>query len=82
MLNTLSSVEIVSGNNGSITLVINIDDENIAEKSNTFWSVKTYIIIDKKKIEFSPVKTIGLFDVKVELHPSVTAKIKLEVKPV
>ena len=37
--------------------------------------------IDKKKIEFSPVKTIGLFDVKVKLHPSVTAKIKLEVKP-
>lgn len=37
--------------------------------------------IDKKKIEFSPVKTIGLFDVKVKLHPGVTAKIKLEVKP-
>lgn len=38
--------------------------------------------VDKKKIEFSPVKTIGLFDVKIKLHPTVTATIKLEIKPV
>lgn len=37
--------------------------------------------VDKKKIEFAPVKTIGLFDVKIKLHPLVTATLKVEIQP-
>ena len=37
--------------------------------------------IDKKKIEFTPVKTVGLFHVKVKLHPKVTATINVSIKP-
>ena len=37
--------------------------------------------IDKKKIDFAPVKGLGLYTVKIKLHPSVTATINVEVKP-
>ena len=35
--------------------------------------------IDKKKIETDTIKTIGLFDIKVRLHPTVIATLKVEI---
>mgnify|MGYP001554368766 CR=1 FL=1 len=36
--------------------------------------------IDKRKIELpEPIKTLGLTDVKVKLHPQVTANLRVEV---
>ena len=35
--------------------------------------------IDKKKIETSAIKTIGVFDIKVRLHPTVVANLKVEI---
>ncbi|MGN0961413.1 MAG: 50S ribosomal protein L9 [Christensenellales bacterium] len=40
---------------------------------------KHNIEIDKKKIETPAIKSVGLFDIKVRLHPTVTANLKLEV---
>lgn len=37
--------------------------------------------VDKKKIEFTPVKTVGMFDVKIKLHPQVTVNIKVNIQP-
>ncbi|MBR2467783.1 MAG: 50S ribosomal protein L9 [Clostridia bacterium] len=37
--------------------------------------------VDKKKIEFAPVKTVGMFDVKIKLHPQVTVNIKVNIQP-
>ena len=72
----------------NLDVVLNI---KCGENGKTFGSISNKEIaeklssmgydIDKKKIEFNPVKSIGLFDVKVKLHPSVVAKIKLEIKP-
>ena len=72
----------------NLDVVLNI---KCGENGKTFGSISNKEIaeklssmgydIDKKKIEFNPVKSIGLFDVKVKLHPSVVATIKLEIKP-
>lgn len=35
--------------------------------------------IDKKKIDFSPVKTIGLYHVKIKLHPQVATTINVNI---
>lgn len=35
--------------------------------------------VDKKKIDFSPVKNIGLFHVKIKLHPQVITTINVNV---
>ncbi|MBQ7351998.1 MAG: 50S ribosomal protein L9 [Clostridia bacterium] len=35
--------------------------------------------IDKKKIETSVIKTTGNFDIKVRLHPTVVANLKVEI---
>ena len=40
---------------------------------------KQNINVDKKKIETDALKTVGLFDIKVRLHPTVTAKLKVEI---
>ena len=40
---------------------------------------KQNINVDKKKIETDTLKTVGLFDIKVRLHPTVTAKLKVEI---
>lgn len=72
----------------NLDVVLNI---KCGENGKTFGSISNKEIaeklssmgydIDKKKIEFNPVKSIGLFNVKVKLHPSVVATIKLEIKP-
>lgn len=41
---------------------------------------KQNIIIDKKKIETESIKTIGLFDIKVRLHPTVVANLKVNIQ--
>lgn len=53
-----------------------ITNKEIADKLNAIG-----YDVDKKKIEFNPVKTIGLFDVKIKLHPQVTAVIKVDIQP-
>ena len=40
---------------------------------------KQNLNVDKKKIETDALKTVGLFDIKVRLHPTVTAKLKVEI---
>ncbi len=35
--------------------------------------------IDKKKIVTDAIKTIGLFEINIKLHPTVTAKLKVEI---
>lgn len=35
--------------------------------------------VDKKKIETEAIKNIGLFDIKVRLHPTVVATLKVDV---
>ena len=53
-----------------------VTNKEISEKLNSLG-----YDIDKKKIEFTPVKTLGLFHVKVKLHPKVTATINVSIKP-
>ena len=40
---------------------------------------KLKINVDKKKIETEAIKTIGKFEIKVRLHPTVVAKLNLEI---
>lgn len=40
---------------------------------------KQQIVVDKKKIDTPAIKTTGLFDIKIKLHPTVTANLKVEV---
>ncbi|MBE5738548.1 MAG: 50S ribosomal protein L9 [Clostridiales bacterium] len=35
--------------------------------------------VDKKKIETDTIKTVGLFDIKVRLHPTVVANLKVDI---
>ena len=37
--------------------------------------------IDKKKIEFTPVKLTGLYNVKIKLHPKAVATINVNIVP-
>ena len=37
--------------------------------------------IDKKKIEFTPVKLTGLYHVKIKLHPKAVATINVNIVP-
>jgi large subunit ribosomal protein L9 len=36
--------------------------------------------VDKRKIEAEPIKTLGLHEFAVKLHPAVSAKVKMEVR--
>ncbi len=40
---------------------------------------KQGLIVEKKKIETETIKTIGLFDIKVRLHPTVVANLKVDI---
>ena len=53
-----------------------VSNKEIADKLNDMG-----YNIDKKKIDFAPVKGLGLYTVKIKLHPSVTATINVEIKP-
>ena len=40
---------------------------------------KQNINVDKKKINTPAIKDTGVFDIKIKLHPTVTANLKLEI---
>ena len=40
---------------------------------------KININVDKKKIETDVIKNVGTFEIKIKLHPTVIAKLKLNV---
>ena len=40
---------------------------------------KQNIIVEKKKIETEALKTVGLFEIKVRLHPTVIAKLMVDI---
>lgn len=40
---------------------------------------KQGLSVDKKKIETDTIKAIGLYEVKVRLHPTVVAKLKVDI---
>ncbi len=40
---------------------------------------KQGIEVDKKKIETDTIKAIGLYEIKVRLHPTVVAKLKVDI---
>jgi len=40
---------------------------------------KININVDKKKIETDVIKTVGKFEIKVRLHPTVIAKLNVEI---
>lgn len=40
---------------------------------------KQGIDVDKKKIETDTIKAIGLYEIKVRLHPTVVAKLKVDI---
>ncbi len=72
--NLLVPLNIKCGENGKT--FGSVTNKEISEKLNQMG-----YDVDKKKIEFNPVKTVGLFDVKVKLHPQVTATLKVEIQP-
>lgn len=37
--------------------------------------------IDRKKIEFDAVKSVGIYNAKIKLHNGITSKIIVEIKP-
>lgn len=41
--------------------------------------LKLGVDIDKKKIEMDSIKSTGLFEIKIKLHPTVMAKIKVNI---
>ena len=65
-------IKVKCGNTGKV--FGSVTNKEIAEELE-----KQGISIDKKKIETDTIKTLGKFDIKVKLHPTVTAKLKIEV---
>ena len=66
------NVKVKCGANGKVFgSVTNKEISEELEKQN--------IIVDKKKIDTPAIKNVGLFDIKVKLHPTVTAKLKVEI---
>ncbi len=71
-----------------LTVTLNI---KCGETGKTFGSVTNKEVsdklsamgydVDKKKIEFNPVKAVGRYDVKIKLHPQVTATISVDIQP-
>ena len=69
---TTLKIAVKCGANGKIFgSVTNKEISEELEKQN--------IIVDKKKIDTPAIKNVGLFDIKVKLHPTVTAKLKVEI---
>lgn len=72
--NVTVELKIKCGENGKT--FGSVTNKEISDKLNSMG-----FDVDKKKIEFTPVKAIGLFNVKVKLHPQVTANLKVEINP-
>lgn len=83
--------------NAAKDLKVKLDNLNVqlsikcGENGKTFGSITNKEIaeklkslgfeVDKKKIEFAPVKSIGIYNVKIKLHPSVISNVQVEIKP-
>lgn len=66
------TIKVKCGNTGKI--FGSVTNKEISEEL-----AKLNIIVDKKKIETDVIKTTGKFEIKVRLHPTVLAKLTLEV---
>ena len=65
-------IKVKCGSNGKV--FGSVTNKEISEELS-----KIGLDIDKKKIETDVIKTVGNFEIKVKLHPTVTAKLKLEI---
>lgn len=74
LLNITLDIKVKSGENGKIFgSVTSREIANALEELG--------ITIDKKKIELlNPIKTIGMTEIKIKLHPQVEAKLLINVK--
>ena len=66
------TIKVKCGNTGKI--FGSVTNKEISEELS-----RLNIQVDKKKIETDAIKTIGKFEIKVRLDPTVTAKLNLEV---
>ena len=65
-------IKVKCGNTGKI--FGSVTNKEISEEL-----AKININVDKKKIETDTIKSVGKFEIKVRLHPTVVAKLNLEV---
>lgn len=65
-------ISVKCGANGKV--FGSVTNKEIAEEL-----AKHNIEVDKKKIDTPAIKTVGLFDIKIKLHPTVTANLKVEI---
>ena len=65
-------IKVKCGNTGKI--FGSVTNKEISEEL-----AKLNITVDKKKIETEAIKTTGKFELKVRLHPTVLAKLNLEI---
>ena len=65
-------IKVKCGSNGKV--FGSVTNKEISEELS-----KIGLDIDKKKIETDVIKSVGNFEIKVKLHPTVTAKLKLEI---
>lgn len=72
--NTNLTVKVKCGANGKV--FGSVTNKEIADEL-----LKNKIDVDKKKIETVTIKTTGEFSLKVKLHPTVTAQLKVTVIP-
>lgn len=70
--NTNLSIQVKCGANGKI--FGSVTNKEISEELE-----KINISVDKKKIETEPIKNTGNFEIKVRLHPTVVAKLKVTI---
>lgn len=70
--NMTLTIKVKCGNTGKV--FGSVTNKEIAEELE-----KNGLSVDKKKIETDTIKTVGQFDIKVKLHPTVTAKLKVDI---
>lgn len=66
------SLKVKCGANGKV--FGSVTNKEISEEL-----AKINIIVDKKKIETEPIKNMGTYEIKAKLHPTVTAKLKVNI---
>ena len=65
-------IKVKCGANGKV--FGSVTNKEISEELN-----KIGLDVDKKKIVTDAIKTTGVFNLKVKLHPTVTAELKVEI---
>lgn len=71
--NTQISIKVKCGANGKV--FGSVTNKEISEELE-----KINILVDKKKIETEPLKNLGVYEIKVRLHPTVVAKLKVNIE--